>query len=72
MARHGKVRQGAVRRAGPQRPGPTSQEIKVLEAIGFGGYMLVQVDINAAIVGGHPYAYSATLEDIEAFLASES
>jgi hypothetical protein len=50
----------------------TKSRLRDSRAIGFGGYMLVQVDINAAIVGGHPYAYSATLEDIEAFLASES
>jgi hypothetical protein len=37
-------------------------------AFGHGGYMLVD-DRNCCVCGGWPYAYSSTLDDIEAFLA---
>jgi hypothetical protein len=37
-------------------------------ALGYGGYMLVEVYHNWAICGSYPYAFSATLDDIEAEL----
>jgi hypothetical protein len=33
-----------------------------------GGYMLVDVRNNAAVIGAHPFAYGASLEDIESWL----
>jgi len=38
------------------------------KAIDFGGYMLVDIATNAAVIGGSPYAYSASLEDVERHL----
>jgi len=37
-------------------------------ALGFGGFMLVNAETNAVVLGGHPFEYSADLDDIEAFL----
>lgn len=39
-------------------------------AIGYGGYMLVEIDRNVVVCGSQRYAYSATLDEIEAFLES--
>jgi hypothetical protein len=36
---------------------------------GYGGYRLVEVSRNTVVYGAGPYAYSATLDAIEAFLA---
>jgi hypothetical protein len=33
-----------------------------------GGFMLIDVRNNAAVIGAHPFAYSASLEEIEAWL----
>ena len=37
------------------------------ERLGFGGYMLIDASLNVIVFGGHPYAYSATIEDIDAY-----
>jgi hypothetical protein len=37
-------------------------------AIGFERYMLVDPATNAVIIGGSPFAYSATLDEIAEFL----
>lgn len=37
-----------------------------------GGYMLVDAADNAAVLGAHPNAYSANLDDIEAYLREAS
>jgi hypothetical protein len=39
-------------------------------AIGFAGFMLVDSFKNSVVVGGAPYSYSATLDEVEAFLES--
>ena len=33
-------------------------------AIGYGGYMLVDPDANTVVLGAEPFDYSASLEDI--------
>ena len=35
---------------------------------GYGGYMLVNIERNAAVLGYETYFYSASLKDIEEFL----
>ncbi|CAM5774903.1 hypothetical protein LMIY3S_04755 [Labrys miyagiensis] len=37
-------------------------------AIDFGGYMLVDASSNTLILGGSPYAYSASLDEVETYL----
>jgi hypothetical protein len=37
-------------------------------AIDFNGYMLVDVRLNGVVCGGEPFPYSATLDDVEAYL----
>jgi hypothetical protein len=39
-------------------------------ALGYGGYMLVDRD-NRCLLGAHPYAYSATIDEIEKYLMGE-
>lgn len=39
-----------------------------VRAADYGGYMLVDGDTNAVILGGDPFAYSATLDEIEGWL----
>ena len=34
------------------------------QAIGFGGYMVIDIDKNFVVCGGSPHAYSASLEDV--------
>jgi hypothetical protein len=36
----------------------------------FGGFMLIEAEKNYVVVGGHPFAYSASLEDVEDWLDS--
>ncbi|MGE0703604.1 MAG: hypothetical protein AB7P22_06655 [Vicinamibacterales bacterium] len=38
-------------------------------ALGYGGYILIDTQINAVVVGGNPFAYSASLDDVEDFFA---
>jgi hypothetical protein len=38
-------------------------------AFGYGGYMLVDTYHNAVVYGGHPWAFSAKLDEIEEFLS---
>jgi hypothetical protein len=37
----------------------------------YSGYMLVDAARNFVVLGGHPWAYSADLEDVEAYLSEE-
>jgi hypothetical protein len=37
-------------------------------AIGYGGFMLVDKFTNAVVLGANPYAYAATIDDVESFL----
>jgi hypothetical protein len=41
------------------------------KAIDYGGFMLIDARKNTVILGGSPIAYSATIEEIESYLASE-
>ena len=38
------------------------------DALGFGGFMLIDAETNGVVLGSYPYPYSATLEDIDASL----
>ena len=38
------------------------------DALGYGGYMLIDVSQNFAVLGGDFYAYSAALDEIEGYL----
>lgn len=42
------------------------------QAIDFGGYMLVDARTNTLIMGAEPFAYAASIEDVEAFLGLDS
>ena len=35
----------------------------------YGGYMLIDIDTNAVLLGGSPWPYSATLNEVEAYTA---
>jgi len=37
-------------------------------AVDYGGFMLIDIGKNFAVFGGNPFAYSASLDDIEHFL----
>jgi hypothetical protein len=39
------------------------------QAIDFGGYMLIDVKLNAVMIGGGPYQFSASLDDIRDWLS---
>jgi hypothetical protein len=39
------------------------------EALDYGGYMLIDSQTNAVILGGTPVGFSATLEDVEAYFS---
>jgi hypothetical protein len=38
------------------------------KALDFGGYMLVDIASNSVVLGGSPIAYSATIQEIDAYL----
>lgn len=38
------------------------------KAYDFGGYMLTDARANTVVIGGDPFAYSASLDDAEAYL----
>lgn len=64
-----KVRENKARRAAG-RQGLILQKSRRRDpnAIDFNGYMLVDGRTNAAVVGSHPWAYSADLDEVEDFL----
>jgi len=37
-------------------------------AVGYGGFILIDANRNFAVYGAAPFAYSATLDDIERYL----
>jgi hypothetical protein len=37
----------------------------------FGGFMLIDASTNAVVFGATPFAYSASLDEIEGFLTSD-
>ena len=40
------------------------------KAMDFGGYMLTDIATNSVVMGATPIAFSATLDDVEAWLES--
>lgn len=64
-----KVRENKLRRVA-QRRGLHVEKSRRRDpdAIDYGGYMLIDVATNVAILGGSPYAYSSTLEEIGKYL----
>lgn len=64
-----KVRENRARRVAERR-GMTLQKSRRRDpkAIDFGGFMLVDTRTNTAVYGSSPFAFSASLEDVEAFL----
>jgi hypothetical protein len=65
-----KVRENRLRRVAERR-GMILQKSRRRDpkAIDFGGYMLIDAETNGAILGSSPVAYSATLDEVEAWLA---
>ena len=64
-----KVRENKARRAAI-RQGLELQKSRRRDprALDYGGYMLVTLDTNAAVMGQSPYPFSATLDEIEDWL----
>ncbi|WP_448150020.1 hypothetical protein [Labrys miyagiensis] len=69
MSEDEKVRENRIRRAA-ERQGMQLQKSRRRDprAIDFGGYMLVDASSNTLILGGSPYAYSASLDEVETYL----
>lgn len=65
-----KVRENRARRAAI-RQGMELQKSKRRDpnALDFGGYMLVHIATNGAVMGADPHAYSASLEQVEEWLS---
>ena len=67
-----KVRENRVRRIAERRGFKlTKSRRRDPQAIDFNGYMLADAFTNAAVVGFLPYAYSASLDEVEEFLNSD-
>lgn len=66
-----KVAENKIRRAAA-RQGLLLQKSRRRDprAIDYGGYMLVDMQLNAVVFGAHPNAYSASLEEVAEFLKS--
>lgn len=69
MDQEEKVRENRLRRTA-QRRGFRLEKSRRRDphALDFGGYMLIDDRANSAIIGMTPVAYSATLDDVEAYL----
>jgi hypothetical protein len=69
MDRHFKVRENRLRRVAERR-GLRLEKSRRRDpnAIGFGGYMLVDTCRNFLVLGGGAFGYSATLDDVESYL----
>lgn len=68
-----KVRENRLRRMAERR-GLSLQKSKRRDpqAIDFGGYMLIDARTNTAILGSEPFAFSASIGDVEAWLSPDS
>lgn len=66
-----KVRENRLRRMA-QRQGLELQKSRARDprALGFGGYMLVEVRRNAVVAGAEGHAYSLTLDEAEHWLTT--
>lgn len=64
-----KVRENRLRRVADRRGLRLEKSRRRDEkAIDFGGFMLIDVIRNYAVAGGHPFPYSCSLDDVEAYL----
>ena len=68
-----KVRENRLRRAA-QRQGLhlTKSRYRDPRALGYGEYGLIDPRRNAWVVGARPYAYSMSLDDVEAYLTTDN
>ena len=64
-----KLRENRLRRAA-KRGGLRllKSRIRDAKALGFGGFMLVEIHTKAPVLGDQPYAFSCNLEAVEGFL----
>lgn len=69
MAETDKVRENRLRRMAERR-GIRIEKSRRRDpkALDFGGYMLIDAATNGAIMGASPYAYSASLDEVEQWL----
>ena len=66
-----KVRINRLRRAADrQRLRLTRSRRRDPRAVDFDGWMIIDLDTNGILAGGHPYAYSLSIDDVEDFLNS--
>jgi hypothetical protein len=64
-----KVRENRARRTAERRGYRLiKSRLRDKEAPGYGGYMLIAAFGNLVMLGGSPYSFSATIEDVEAYL----
>ena len=69
MSKQEKAREANARRlAARQGLQLTRSRVRDARAFGFGGYMLIDADVNTVVYGAHPYAYSLDLDEVEAYL----
>lgn len=38
------------------------------QLLGYGGYMIVDMDTNFVVMGASPFSFSLTLDDVESFI----
>jgi hypothetical protein len=67
-----KVRENRLRRMA-QRYGYRLEKCRRRDprSLGYGGYELIDVRINGVVLGSNPWAYSADLDEVEAFLTGD-
>ena len=64
-----KIRENRLRRVAKRRGlRLLKSRLKDPKAVGFGGFMLIDVGTNVAVLGEQPYKFSCSLETIESFL----
>ena len=64
-----KVRENRLRRIAERRGYRLlKSRLRDKEAPGYGGYMLIAAFGNLVMLGGTPYSFSATIEDVEKYL----
>jgi hypothetical protein len=64
-----KVRENRARRTAERRGYRLiKSRLRDKEAPGYGGYMLIAAFGNLVMLGGTPHSFSATIEDVEAYL----
>jgi hypothetical protein len=68
-----KIRENRLRRVA-KRQGLVLQKSRQRNphAVGYGGYILVDIATNGVMLGAGPWFYCASLEDVEAYLTQEA